>query len=272
MYVFFEKSLGTTSEYIIYVDESGDHSLTQIDPLYPVFVLVFCIFRKTDYAHIITPLFNQFKLQFFGHDLTILHTREIRKSQNDFSILLNETTRIGFFEHLNLVMEKIPFTIIASIIDKTELKLKNIKAVNPYHLALKFCIERTMLFFREEEQGNKKTFLIVEGRGREEDRQLEAIFQTMANGENSLGIKLPIQMRFASKQTNIIGLQVADLVAHPIGRHQINPKQDNRSYEILKMKLWKWPNEEIAVQTYPEKRKTPAKTEVSTPTGLSQSI
>jgi hypothetical protein len=44
---------------VIYVDESGDHSLTMIDPLYPIFVLVFCIFRKVDCAHIVTPLFNE---------------------------------------------------------------------------------------------------------------------------------------------------------------------------------------------------------------------
>lgn len=259
------------SEYIAYVDESGDHALTIIDPLYPVFVLVFCIFRKRDYAQTVSPLFNHFKLNFFGHDLTILHTREIRKSQNEFSILLNENTRLRFFDHLNQVMEEIPFTIIASVIDKYELKQQRLKTSNPYHLALKFCLERTMMFFREEEQGNRKTFVIVEERGKEEDQQLQSVFQAVVAGENSLGIKIPMQMRFASKQTNVIGLQVADLVAHPIGRHHINPYQINRSYEILEKKLWKWPSKGVAIQTYPEKRKTSGITEVSTPTGHSQS-
>lgn len=32
-------------DYIIYVDESGDHGLQNIDPDYPVFVLSFCCFR-----------------------------------------------------------------------------------------------------------------------------------------------------------------------------------------------------------------------------------
>jgi len=36
----------TYSDYVIYVDESGDHTLTAIDRDYPVFVLDFCIFRK----------------------------------------------------------------------------------------------------------------------------------------------------------------------------------------------------------------------------------
>ena len=34
------------SDYIVYVDESGDHSLTSINPQNPVFVLVFCVFES----------------------------------------------------------------------------------------------------------------------------------------------------------------------------------------------------------------------------------
>ena len=34
------------SDYIVYVDESGDHSLESINPEYPLFVLSFCIFLK----------------------------------------------------------------------------------------------------------------------------------------------------------------------------------------------------------------------------------
>ena len=34
------------SDYIVYVDESGDHSLTKINRQNPVFVLAFCIFEK----------------------------------------------------------------------------------------------------------------------------------------------------------------------------------------------------------------------------------
>ena len=37
-------------DYIVYVDESGDHSLTSIDPQYPIFVLAFCLFDKEKYA------------------------------------------------------------------------------------------------------------------------------------------------------------------------------------------------------------------------------
>ena len=34
------------SDYIVYVDEAGDHSLDHIDSNFPVFVLAFCIFKN----------------------------------------------------------------------------------------------------------------------------------------------------------------------------------------------------------------------------------
>lgn len=38
------------SDYVVYVDESGDHSLTRIDHEFPVFVLALCVFDKRHYA------------------------------------------------------------------------------------------------------------------------------------------------------------------------------------------------------------------------------
>lgn len=43
------------------------------------------------------------------------------------------------------------------------------------------------------------------------------------------------------KKVNSAGLQIADLVAHPIGWHVINPEQENRSYNILEKKFYRYP-------------------------------
>ncbi|GAB4262715.1 MAG: hypothetical protein Kow0065_13460 [Methylomicrobium sp.] len=87
------------SDTIVYVDESGDHGLNSIDPSYPIFVLVFCIFHKRDYVQTVVPLIQEFKLKHFGHDQVILH-------KSDF---LNELTDL---------VQKAPFTLISSVIDK----------------------------------------------------------------------------------------------------------------------------------------------------------
>lgn len=72
------------SEYIIYVDESGDHSLVSIDQNYPIFVLCFCIIKKDEYINKIIPEFQKLKFKYFGHDNIIFHSHEIRKRENIF--------------------------------------------------------------------------------------------------------------------------------------------------------------------------------------------
>lgn len=75
------------SDYVIYADESGDHSLKSVDPDYPIFVLTFCIFRKDDYARIVSPAIQELKFQHFGHDLVVLHEHGIRKRHPPFQLL-----------------------------------------------------------------------------------------------------------------------------------------------------------------------------------------
>ena len=82
-----EPSLHEYSDYIIYVDESGDHSLGNINPYYPIFVLSFCIFRKEYYSHVVTPALRMLKFLTFGHDMVVLHEHEIRKKEGLFKLL-----------------------------------------------------------------------------------------------------------------------------------------------------------------------------------------
>ncbi len=86
----------TFSDYIIYVDESGDHSLTSIDENYPLFVLAFCIIKKSDYCENIVPAFQKLKFDYFGHDMAIFHGHDIRKSGGDFRILFDQKLREKF--------------------------------------------------------------------------------------------------------------------------------------------------------------------------------
>jgi hypothetical protein len=73
------------SDYIVYVDESGDHGMQNLDPNYPIFVLAFCIFHKRHYANRVVSALHQFKFQHFGHDLVVLHEHDIRKEKGVFT-------------------------------------------------------------------------------------------------------------------------------------------------------------------------------------------
>lgn len=219
-------------EYIIYVDESGDHSLESIDPGYPVFVLAFCIFKKSDYSSKLVPEIQDFKFKYFGHDLIILHEHELRKSKFPFNILMDATIREPFLADLNRILKESEMTIISVVINKA--KLKNKKALeNPYHIALEIGLQKLQDFLAFYGQGEKDTCIAFEKRGKREDDELELEFLRLKTQK-----ELPFSMLLADKKINSTGLQVADLVARPIGRYCLKPEQSNRAFDILKEKFY----------------------------------
>jgi hypothetical protein len=229
------------SEYIVYADESGDHSLTSIDPHYPVFVLAFCVVRKPTYIDGIVPGFQRLKFEFWGHDSVVLHSHEIRKEHGDFNILRIAATRAKFLERLTGVIETADFTIIAAVIDKQRHVQKYAKPANPYEIALVFCMERLQHCLMERGQADRLTHVQVECRGKAEDAKLELEFRRICDGQNAVGAMPNLDIRFMDKKHNSTGLQLADLVAHPIGRHMIDLGQLNRAYDILEPKFQRGP-------------------------------
>jgi hypothetical protein len=154
------------SKYIVYVDESGDHGLLSIDSSYPVFVLAFCIFEKSTYAEVISPAIQKFKFKHFGHDMVVLHEQKIRKSIDDFKILINAECRQVFMSDLNLLMQEAPFTLIAVGINKLTLQEKYMVPSNPYHLALYIGLERIYDFLWGKDDRFKILHIIFESRGK----------------------------------------------------------------------------------------------------------
>lgn len=229
------------SDYIIYADESGDHGLESIDPEFPFFVLAFCIFKKSDYASIAVPAAQQFKFKYFGHDIIILHNHKIRKSKGVFGFLTEIKLRDPFMDDLNSLIRDAPFTLVASVIDKNKLVRTYAKPENPYVIALEFCLERTFYFLKEQGQEQKTTHLVVEGRGRKEDRDLELEFRRICQGDNFHRKPLPFEILTADKKVNSIGLQLADLIAYPIGRQLHRPEQPYRPYQIVEVKFRRSP-------------------------------
>lgn len=242
-------------EYIIFCDESGDHGITKINPENPIFVLAFCIFRKNDYVSIIKQAIAKLKIDFWGHDLVVLHNHEIRKSTGEFLFLFNEEKRRVFLHALNETIKSLPFYIVATVIDKRELR-ESLNASNPYLLALGYCLEQTLIFLEQHEQLHKLTHIIVESRGKPEDRDLGFAFDQITSQTNN---SYPMSIRFANKQTNSSGLQIADLVAYPIARHVLKRDQPNQAFDIVREKLFGFPEyDDAGLMCYPLKAKSPS--------------
>lgn len=213
---------------LVFLDETGNPSLQKIDPDFPLFAVAGVIFDPIDYPDTVFR-FNKMKLNYFAHEGIILHSREIAGREGDFSFLNNDDLRHPFLsevsQHVNLSKMK----IAAGVIKKKELKEKYAKPFNPYDLAFGFVFEKAFNYACNE----KADYInfIIEARGPKEDTELHEVFEYLKKkdekgiirafpryiDQGKLG-KIHTRLEFRKKQSNIIGLQLADLVGSPIAR------------------------------------------------------
>lgn len=228
---------GRFSNFVVFVDESGDHGMQTVDPNYPVFVLALCVFYKGHYCEKVVPALQKFKFNHFGHDAVVLHEHEIRKEKGSFKFQSRQHKN-DFLEDLTGIIDTSNFILISCLIDKVQLREKQGLPPNPYHLALGFCLDSLYEFLQEKNQDDALTHVIVECRGAKEDKDLELEFRRICAGTNRQGKTLPFDVIFADKKTNSAGLQLADLVARPIGLSVLRPDQENRAFNVLKRKFF----------------------------------
>lgn len=246
------------SDYIIFVDETGDHGMVNINQDFPLFGLAFCVFKKSDYIEDVTPALRRLKFATFGHDMVVLHEHDIRKKENAFALMSREP-RETFLGALTQIIETAPFTLVAVIIDKREVARAPMQQ-NPYHLALLFGLERVFGLLAAVGQGERTTHVVVESRGKREDRELELEFRRICEGANELSRPWPFRLVMADKRANSEGLQLADMVARPVALSVLRPGQPNRAFDILRSKLWRDANgraENCGLKLFPGKNEGP---------------
>jgi hypothetical protein len=224
-------------DFIIYVDESGDHSMAAKNPEYPVFVLAFCIFRVSGYVSVTVPAVQSLKFAYFGHDMIVLHEREIRKGLSPFNFPLEKERRTDFLASLNRLMAASDFTIIASVIKKEDRENSKTSLRNLYNVALECGLTSVLAFLSRHAQQGLQTSIVFESRGKKEDAELREEFSRLKGRKLAPEMHDSVDFIFASKQANSAGLQIADLIARPIGIHVLNPHQSNRAWEILRTKM-----------------------------------
>jgi hypothetical protein len=229
------------SDFIVYADESGDHGLGNVDPGFPVFVLACCVFRKNAYINRLVPGLHGFKFRHFGHDGVILHERDIRKDSGAFAMLKTPDKKEEFLEELTEIVRQTPMEVVAAVVRKDELSRQE-NPQHPYHLAFRFCLERIHELLIHRADASKPTHVTCEARGKTEDNLLELEFRRIRDGENVTGGRLPFEVVIADKKVNCAGMQLADLMARPIGMAVLRPEQANRAYEVISEKFAKDPS------------------------------
>ncbi|MBN1962238.1 MAG: DUF3800 domain-containing protein [Deltaproteobacteria bacterium] len=235
-------NINGNSRFIGFIDECGDHSMQTIDRDFPIFVLCLIIVERQDYACSIIPTIAKLKLKYWIHEGINLHSRDIRKANGPFAFLMNKAQKERFIEDINAVMKDVKCNIFIVCINKNKHITKyEHNAEDPYELALKMCMERVFYFLNQE-----KTFelpIIAEARGKNEDGNLEkAFYKLLTCGTDYISAQqfksLKCPLVFKDKRTNIVGLQLADLIAYPCSRHILRPEQPNRAFDIIEPKIY----------------------------------
>ena len=131
----------------------------------------------------------------------------------------------------------LPAEIIAVVIDKPALTTRLTSPASPYDLAMETCLDMLQRHLIQHGQVSRITPIVVECRGRREDRELELAFRRVCGGANASKESCPFQLIMAPKSSNSAGLQLADLMARPVGIHHLRPHQPNYAYDIVAKKI-----------------------------------
>jgi uncharacterized protein with ParB-like and HNH nuclease domain len=102
----------------------------------------------------------------------------------------------------------------------------------------------------------KEVEIVIEKRGKKEDKKLEEHFQRlMSRGTSYVSAErlknLKMKFIFKNKKENINGLQLADLLAYPIARYVMEPYRANPAFDILKNKFYGKGGKRYGLKVFP---------------------
>jgi hypothetical protein len=224
---------------VLFLDESGDHNLSVIDPQYPLFVLGGVIVEQ-DYADgTLTDELNTFKQAQFGRTDIILHTADITRNKNGFEGLKDKVFRDQVYNGLNALMRRLQYSVVACAIRKdAHLSRYGVAALDPYMLSLHVLVERFCFDIGNVSGGGA---IVAERRDPTLDRELDLAWLNLKiQGTRYVKAKAIndriVGLNLRPKSDNIAGLQLADLVVSPIGRHVMG-RQDKEDWAIVHEKF-----------------------------------
>ena len=224
----------------LFLDESGDHSLTRIDPQYLVFVLGGVVVDAGYAEGELTRRLERFKLDVLGTSDVTLHTADIVRTRGAFAALKDVALRQRFYAALNRVMRELDYKVVACAIKKdAHVAAYGLAALDPSMLSMSVLVER--FCFEIADRGDSRGRIVAERRGRGFDAALRLAWAALEVGGTAYLPPSVIKQRLAGlhlrdKKRRIAGLELADLVVSPIGRFVagLPPRED---FEIVREKL-----------------------------------
>ena len=210
--------------YRLYIDESGDHTYNLIEEASHRYLALLGVwFQQPDDYIEFSDALEQLKRAIFGarpdKPVVLVRSRIINR-KGPFGILCNPEVHRRFNSGLLEVIRQARFRMVCVIVDKQAHLDKYTSPFHPYHYCLAAILDRYCGWLNYK---NAIGDVVAESRAREEDLQLKQAYQRvyesgtlMFNHEHHQRALTSKDIKLRSKIANIAGIQLADILAHPV--------------------------------------------------------
>jgi hypothetical protein len=208
----------------IYIDEVGNPDLeSSDDPNHRFLSLTGVILELDNVQKAIHPRMEALKKKYFqSHpdEPIIFHRAEMVNAKPPFHALKDHRLREDFDRELLALLESFDYTVISVCLDKRKHKeTYQTWRYDPYHYCLAVLLERYVYFLNTMKTRGD---VMAESRGGKEDMRLKKSFSRLweqgteyVEPEQFRNALTSGQLKVKTKQNNIAGLQIADIIAHP---------------------------------------------------------
>lgn len=225
---------GAKKRFRVFLDESGDHVFhdqrTLQEPSHRFLALLGCWFSTPAYDEFHTSLLDFKRKHFPGKgDQVVLHREDIINCRGPFACLRDDARRVSFDRDLLALVRGSDYRFFIAVVDKLKQKTVFENVWHPYHTALNFVLQRYCGFLHN--VARTRGDAMAESRGGREDRLLKESYErlcTRGDRFHSGGwfqqVLTSKKLKVKPKMANVAGLQLADVLVHPLKQHLLADK------------------------------------------------
>lgn len=210
--------------YRLYVDEVGHNQVKTLDHDRQRYLSLTGVAMQISHARdVLEPMLNLIKGRVFNHDPDnpiCLHRKEILGLKGPYEILRDEEVKNDFNRSIMKVFNEVEYVVITALIDKPwMLRQEHWQNQNAYNILMEIIAEKYAQFL---ERVGGSGDIMPEGRDKKANRELQSAFDAVMNNgthfvsAHRMSYRIRAKtLKFRTKQHNIAGLQLCDLLAHP---------------------------------------------------------
>jgi hypothetical protein len=207
----------------LYVDEVGTDGLTHLEKDRHRYLSLSGVAMSLDDVPELVRNLDWIKATICQHDPDdpcVFHRTDIMGRNGIFQVLADEKRRDLFDKSVLRLVKATKFVLITAIIDKQAMLNKaNWQNKQPYHYLMDILVEKyVQLLERKSTIGD----IMPEARGTDQNRKLQGAYErARENGTYYVSARRMASalraknLKFRTKKSNVAGLQLCDLLAHP---------------------------------------------------------